>query len=337
MKQVQFYISRSTNPYENLAIEEYLLDHLEMDAAILYLWQNQNTVVIGKNQNCWKECKIHALEAEGGHLARRLSGGGAVYHDLGNVNFTFILKEHTYNVSRQLDVILAALKQHGIEGEKSGRNDLIITNADKTDSGQKFSGNAFYSRGENCYHHGTIMLDVDKEFLSRYLQPSVEKLQFKGVSSVRSRVINLKEIAPDLTVPALQESLRIAFEKEYGQKAREISGLPIADIEQLTKKYASSSWKYGKGGDFSLSIGHRFSWGEIEIAMETKAGHISNVAVYSDAMNSSLIASIAPCLQNRPFNGAALGTALTPLEKEHTRENRTMIREIREFLCIQDF
>ena len=337
MMQAQFYISRATNPYENLAIEEYLLDHLETDEAILYLWQNQNTVVIGKNQNCWKECKVRELEESGGYLARRLSGGGAVYHDLGNVNFTFLLKESTYDVARQLDVILAALKQQGIQGTKSGRNDLIIMDGDKTETGRKFSGNAFYKRGENCYHHGTLLLDVDKESLSLYLHPSVAKLQSKGVSSVRSRIVNLREIVPSLTVSDLQDSLLVAFEQEYGQKSREIPGFPSADIRQLTDKYASSAWKYGERESFSISIEHRFPWGEIEIALEAKSGRIRNVMVYSDAMDSTLIASIAPYLQNRPFSGKDLGAALAPLEKEQRKENRIIIRDIRDFLCTQDF
>mgnify|MGYP004479750105 CR=1 FL=1 len=128
--------SNQVNPYKNLAVEEYLLLHCEDKECILYLWQNQNTVVIGRNQNAWKECKVTKLEEENGHLARRLSGGGAVYHDLGNLNFTFLVNKDEYSLEKQLQVIINAMGRLGLKAEKSGRNDILI-------DGKKFSGNAF--------------------------------------------------------------------------------------------------------------------------------------------------------------------------------------------------
>ena len=131
--------SDQVNPYKNLAVEEYLLLHCEDKECILYLWQNQNTVVIGRNQNAWKECKVTKLEEENGHLARRLSGGGAVYHDLGNLNFTFLVNKDEYSLEKQLQVIINAMGRLGLKAEKSGRNDILI-------DGKKFSGNAFYEQ-----------------------------------------------------------------------------------------------------------------------------------------------------------------------------------------------
>ena len=160
------------HPYKNLAVEEYLLLHCEPQECILYLWQNQNTVVIGRNQNAWKECKVDSLEENGGHLARRLSGGGAVYHDLGNLNFTFLVSKENYSIDRQLEVIVKAVQKLGAKAEKSGRNDILI-------DGKKFSGNAFYEQEQHCYHHGTLMMNVNKEMLSKYLTVSKEKLQSK--------------------------------------------------------------------------------------------------------------------------------------------------------------
>ena len=117
--------SDQVNPYKNLAVEEYLLLHCEDKECILYLWQNQNTVVIGRNQNAWKECKVTKLEEENGHLARRLSGGGAVYHDLGNLNFTFLVNKDEYSLEKQLQVIINAMGRLGLKAEKSGRNDIL--------------------------------------------------------------------------------------------------------------------------------------------------------------------------------------------------------------------
>ena len=154
--------SSSLNPYENLGLEEYLTTHTKPCQCILYLWQNAPTVVIGRNQNCWAECRLDAMKEDGVLLARRLSGGGAVYHDLGNVNFTFMARTPLYSVERHLDVILTALSYLGIRGEKTGRNDLTV-------QGKKFSGNAFYRQGEYCCHHGTLLLDTDAGAMGRYL------------------------------------------------------------------------------------------------------------------------------------------------------------------------
>src|SRR6056297_3015303 len=206
------------NPWYNLALEEYLLDNLEENEVILYLWQNDNTGVIGRNQNAWKECRSELLAEEGGKLARRLSGGGAVYHDLGNLNFTFIMDKDNYNLKKQLKVILEAVRDQGIEAEFSGRNDLVVKS-------KKFSGNAFYVGSEAAYHHGTILVDTDFQKLVKYLQVSREKIESKGVDSVRSRVINLKELKNELTIKDIKKSMATSFKDIYGgdPKVQEIS------------------------------------------------------------------------------------------------------------------
>ena len=151
-----------TSPYENLGLEQYLTGQAAPGQCILYLWQNRPTVVIGRNQNVWAECRPEAMEEDGVLLARRLSGGGAVYHDLGNLNFTFIARSALYSVPRHLEVILKSLSLLGIPGEISGRNDLTVR-------GRKFSGNAFYRSGDFCCHHGTLLVDADLTAMSRYL------------------------------------------------------------------------------------------------------------------------------------------------------------------------
>ena len=165
-------------------------------------------MVIGRNQNPWKECRTALLTEEGGHLARRLSGGGAVFHDLGNLNFTFLMPAADYDLPRQLAVIERACQSLGIPAARSGRNDLLA-------EGRKFSGNAFYQHAGKAYHHGTLMLDVDLEMVQRYLSPSKAKLAAKGVDSVRSRVVNLREFVPDLTIPQLADALIAALAEVY--------------------------------------------------------------------------------------------------------------------------
>ena len=202
--RLQLYTSDGLDPYRNLAIEQHLLETVEGGCCLLYLWQNANTVVIGRNQNAWAECRTTLLKNEGGHLARRLSGGGAVWHDTGNLNFTFLMRSEHYDLDRQLSVLQTACRLVGIETERSGRNDLLV-------NGRKFSGNAFYHHEGRSYHHGTLLVDVDTDRMSRYLSPSRAKLTAKGVESVRARVINLREQNPALTVDALKGAMIDAF------------------------------------------------------------------------------------------------------------------------------
>ena len=166
------------DPWLNLSVEEQLLNSVKPGQFILYLWQNHNTVVIGKNQNAWRECKTELLENEGGKLARRLSGGGAVFHDIGNLNFTFVVDRENYDLTKQVSVILNAVNSLGINAEMNGRNDLTV---DK----RKFSGNAFCFRKHGAYHHGTVLVNADMSKMARYLQVSKEKILSKGIQSVQ--------------------------------------------------------------------------------------------------------------------------------------------------------
>ena len=150
-----FTEGQTFDPYFNLAMEKWLCDHLD-GRRILYLWQNEHTVVIGKNQNPLKECRLAALKQDGGLLARRCSGGGAVYHDLGNLNFTMLVPNDQFDLHRQCSVLLQAVRQFGVDAQFSGRNDL-------TAQGRKFSGNAFYHGPHGSFHHGTLLVDTDSE------------------------------------------------------------------------------------------------------------------------------------------------------------------------------
>ena len=208
IRQLYFLRTGGTDPYENLATEACLMKHCPQDSAILYLWQNEKTVVIGKNQNPWKECDLPLLQDDGIRLARRKSGGGAVYHDLGNLNFTFLLPLSDYDPLRQLDVICSALRRFGISAQRTGRNDITV-------DGRKVSGSAFQKSGGIGCHHGTLLVASDVEKMSRYLRPSAEKLQTKGVDSVRSRVVNLQALFPELSVENLAAAVKEAFIQSF--------------------------------------------------------------------------------------------------------------------------
>lgn len=302
---IALYEGASHDPYYNLAVEQHLLENVKEGQCILYLWQNQNTVVIGRNQNPWKECRTTLLQEEGGKLARRLSGGGAVFHDLGNLNFTFLMSRDDYDLDRQLSVIQAAVRSFGIPAEKSGRNDILV-------NGRKFSGNAFYRNGRQAYHHGTLLVDVNMEKLSRYLNPSKAKLQAKGVDSVRSRVVNLKELYPALTIGALKKALAEAFCAVYGlplEFLRE-EELDTAAIEALADRNRSWEWNFGRKLPFTFACEDRFLWGDVQINLQVESGIIRQATIYSDAMDCDLIPHWQASLTGCRMEIAALQAAL---------------------------
>ncbi len=302
---IRIFEGTGFDPHYNIATEKFLLDHVAPHTCILYLWQNQNTVVIGRNQNAWVECRTTLLEQEGGKLARRLSGGGAVFHDLGNLNFTFLMHDEDYDLDRQLDVILAACHALGIPAEKSGRNDLLS-------DGKKFSGNAFYHSQGRAYHHGTLLVNADMEKLSRYLTPSKAKLQAKGVSSVRSRVTNLAELCPGLDCDGLRQQLKIAFGQVYGLTPETVTFTEedLKQIENNASSLGSWQWCYGPRLPFSFSCEDQFDWGSIQLQLQMESGLIKNASVFSDAMDWSLSEAVSRALTGCSFTLADMTQTL---------------------------
>lgn len=277
----------------NLALEEYLLDHCGDEECILYLWQNARTVVIGRNQDPWRECQVSLLREDGGHLARRLSGGGSVYHDLGNLNYSFIAKKCNYDTSRQTEVICTALKSFGVKAEVSGRNDIAV-------GGRKVSGNAFYERGDRCCHHGTIMLSVDVNVMSRYLTASSGKLASKSVPSVRERVTNIVNIAPKITVNDAKEAMVSAFAGIYKRELTRLDPqlLDKEDLKVRTLRFRSEEWLFGRQRKLPQEMAKRFSWGEVTARVSILEGRITDVILYSDAMDAEWMQLLQKRLKN---------------------------------------
>jgi len=273
--------------------------------CILYLWQNRNTVVIGRNQNPWKECRTTLLSEEGGHLARRLSGGGAVFHDLGNLNFTFLMPQSEYNLDRQFGVVARAVESFGIRTERSGRNDMLA-------EGRKFSGNAFYKNGKHAYHHGTLLVNVDMERMTRYLNPSKAKLQAKGVDSVRSRVANLMHLNPAVTIDTMKTAMAEAFASVYGFDPEIIrpEDLDHAAIDALYQRNRSWEWNFGAKMPFTFACEEKFPWGLLQLEAQVENGVIAGIRVYSDAMDWQVAPRLEQALAGVPFTMAAMGGAL---------------------------
>lgn len=297
-------ISHSLDGWRNLAADEWLLDHLEPDAAALYFYVNENAVVIGKNQNPWRECDLGAMERDGVQLVRRVTGGGAVFHDAGNLNFSFIADKALYDERAQLECIVQAVRSFGIDCAFSGRNDLLA-------GGRKFSGNAFCSRGNNRQHHGTLLVDASLDRLQRYLQPDEKKLRAKGVASVRSRVCNLKEFCPALTADALRDAVAEAF-----GPCEVLVPDESGDLARYEEKHRSWEWRLGKTPRFDLELEERFAWGGVQLLLRLEQGRLAGLDVYSDALDETL-----PAKLRKKLLGLRLDDAAAALRGEDPRMN----------------
>ena len=281
--------SDSTNPHWNLALERFLLESVAEDEVILYLWRNKDTVVIGRSQNPWSECSVPAMRCDGVTLARRSSGGGAVYHDLGNLNFTFVAQDRLYDQDRQFDTVLTAVRMLGLDAVRSGRNDITIDD-------RKFSGNAFTQSGVRRCHHGTLLISADMDALTRYLSVPAAKLRAKGVRSVRSRVCNLADWDGSIDVERVDSALAGAFAEQYTPPSQRI--LSDADrrrVGELYAHYSSETWVFGQTLAFDCELEERFAWGGVTVQLFVDAGRVVSVRVYTDALDAEL----APELERR--------------------------------------
>ena len=324
-------ITDGLDPYRNLAVEHLLTENVPAGTVLLYLWQNGRSVIIGRNQNLQRECSLQAMQADGILAVRRFSGGGAVYHDPGNLNFSFIAAEPLYNIPRQMSVIRAALESLGIRAEVSGRNDLETLLPDG--SRRKVSGNAFYQDGPRHCHHGTLLLSLSMQDLSRYLTPGSAKLAGSGVASVRSRVGNLKELEPKLTLEKLEAALAAAFCREYGAEgdssvlagASDPADIPFypkeAEIQAFAERLASPEWLYGSEPPASArSREMRFSWGTASLEISAARGRCRRVRLYTDALDTGIAPAVSEIMTRftagRPFTGEALRDIFTDLKPD---------------------
>jgi lipoate-protein ligase A len=296
--------TRSSDPWWNLTVEEYLLGQASQNETILYLWQNDSAVVIGRNQNPWKECRTDLLESEGGRLARRLSGGGASYHDMGSLNFSFITGSGAFDPDKQLNVILETLRGLGIAAERGAGGEL-------TAGGRRLSDGVFCSMKDNVCHHGTIHVSTDMDKLSAYLKTASENTSSDGAETVSHRVVNLSDLKPGLDAETVAESFIEAFRKSYNSTAQVENSLrkcseSRAALEELYCKYSSWAWRYGKAAEFDTSVEAMFPWGVLEMAFRLENGIVSDAAIYSDAMEADYIEGLAAILKGCRFTPECL-------------------------------
>jgi len=310
ISKIKIYKSSTNNPLFNIATEDWLFKQFDLNQQTLYLWRNTPVVVIGRYQNPYKECHLQRMDQDGVVLARRYSGGGAVYQDMGNTNFTFLSNTNDYNKHKNTNIILNSLKNLGIQDpQASGRNDIIV-------QGKKISGSAYKQSGQRSFHHGTIMIDVNLDSLQKYLNPNKDKLKSKGISSVISRVINLKTLNENLNHDVICSTIIDEFQKTYGHSNVQVEELNPSDLERipsLNEAYQTLNnwdWRYGNSPAFEHQFEKRFDWGTIDINMNVTKSIIDKVKIYSDSLNPTMIEVLSNNLLGMKYNQEDITTAI---------------------------
>ncbi|MDM5139630.1 lipoate--protein ligase A [Aeromonas bestiarum] len=318
MSRLRLLLSDSHDPLFNLAVEECIFRQMDPNQRVLFLWRNANTVVIGRAQNPWKECNTRRMEEDGITLARRSSGGGAVFHDLGNSCFTFMAGKPGYDKSISTAIVLDALKRLGVSAFASGRNDLLVATPDGE---RKVSGSAYRETHDRGFHHGTLLLDADLGRLANYLNPDPKKLAAKGISSVRSRVANLCELLPGIDHNQLSHALCEAFFAHYGERVlpEHISPSQLPDLPGFADTFArqrSWEWNFGHAPAFSHQLDERFGWGGVELHFDVEKGVIGRAQIFSDSLDPAPLDALAERLVGLAYRREAIAAGLSQLRAD---------------------
>ncbi|HHW61542.1 MAG TPA: lipoate--protein ligase [Syntrophomonadaceae bacterium] len=288
------------DPYYNLALEEYLFFQRTDLHPLFFLWQNSPTIVVGRNQNTLAEINRSFVEEKSINVVRRLSGGGAVYHDLGNLNFTFILQGVAgkgFDFARYTRPVIKTLRKLGVQAEDNGRNDITI-------DGKKFSGNAQYRHQDRLLHHGTLLFNTSLEDMVQALTPGQAKLESKGIASVRSRVTNLIEHLPvGTTLADFQRELIKNVLEEYGAGQHYfLSAEDEVQVEKLSaKRYRTWEWNYAQSPACNLIRSRAFPWGQMEVHMDIQNGIIQQCFVYGDFFTDRDIKELCALIEGSPY------------------------------------
>ena len=302
------------DPHFNLALEEYVFYNFDPNEDYVILWQNEPSVIIGRNQNTIEEINAKFIKDNNIHVVRRMSGGGAVYHDLGNLNFTFIVnsdQDVASNFKKFTAPIMAALSKLGVMAEFSGRNDITI-------DGRKFSGNAQHYSKNRLLHHGTILFDSDLSVVQEALNVKVDKLQSKGVKSVRSRVTNVAPYLKDkITVEEFKDILLkfLLDDENYKEKEYILTPDDLAAVRELMeKKYPTWEWNYGESPAFEIEKSKRFDGGNLSLKFNVKDGYLNELKIYGDFFGKKDASEIEQLLKNQLYKDDVIRKLLLDID-----------------------
>lgn len=314
-----FVPNENNDPRVNLAIETYLLKEFPLDGPILLFYINEPSIIIGRNQNTIEEINVDYVEEHGIHVVRRLSGGGAVYHDYGNLNFSFIMPDDGNSFrdfAKVTQPIIQALHELGIEGaELKGRNDLVIND-------MKFSGNAMYATSGRMFAHGTIMFDSDVNEVVNALKVRKDKIESKGIKSIRSRVTNIKPFLPEekqgMTTKEFRQDILLKIfgvDSVDDVKTYELTEKDWVEINKISDEYYRNwDWNYGKSPEFDIEKRHRFPIGSIEIRLNVSNGEIVEAKIFGDFFGLGEISDVENALVGVKYEKNAINEAVKAID-----------------------
>ena len=301
----------STNPYYNMAFDEYCLESLPIDEPVFFLWQNRPAVIVGYNQEVNTEVNLNYLKEKGIDLVRRVTGGGAVYHDLENLNYTIVGRSEDLerDYPEYAALMMKALQALGVPATLSGRNDILV-------EGKKVSGFAKRVCKNRLMVHGTLMYNVDVDVLTHVLNPSKTKLQSKGIASVRSRVTNLCNYLPKLSdIQAFKNRLEEILSNNYSDAEYKLSEADLAHIQQLTdEKFATWEWNYGRSPKATLVHSARLACGTVEIHLTLAENRIASCRFGGDFLGNLPASDIEKALTGIPYEINEIRKCLSKLE-----------------------
>ncbi|MBT4790475.1 MAG: lipoate--protein ligase [Halobacteriovoraceae bacterium] len=305
----KIFKSSLTNPYQNLAIENYLLNQIKPKEKFLFLYVNEPSIVLGRFQNPWLECDLERIKRDGVHLVRRQSGGGTVYHDLKNLNFSFIVGDREFDKDLNNQILCRTLKSLGVDAYSSGRSDILVN----FEGIKKVSGSAFKQKKDRSFHHGTMLIDSDLTKLNNYLMSKQSIMGSKSIASVRSQVLNLKQLNPKINISQFVDGILDDLSTNLGERLIfEQIGDELIDSEHF-HHLGSWEWQFGETPFFIMAI-------EIEglqVELEAKKGKIIKIDLLSDVYNIYLLQSLEDELLNMSLQVKSIGRVFTTMFEKH--------------------
>ncbi|MTI58033.1 lipoate--protein ligase [Geosporobacter ferrireducens] len=315
--------NKSSKPHFNLALEEYVIRHLDLGQNVFMLWQNEPSVIVGRNQNTIEEINAKYIKENHINVVRRLSGGGAVYHDSGNLNFTFIMqdqKDEVSNFRKFTEPVIKVLNSLGIPAEFSGRNDITI-------EGKKFSGNAQYACNNRLLHHGTILFNSDLSVVQNALNVRIDKIESKGIKSVRSRVTNIAPYLKEpLSIDAFKDILiqSILNTKDISTMTYRLTEQDLQKItEIMEKRYLTWDWNYGESPAFDMQKTRKYEGGILDLRLQADNGKIVGCKIYGDFFGKYEVSELEQALIHVQYAEEAVRSILETIDLQKYMHNIT--------------
>lgn len=320
-----------TDPKINLALEEHIVRNFEADEDYVLFYINKPSLIIGKHQNTLEEINTEYVKEKDIIVVRRISGGGTVYHDLGNLNFSFLTKfdaQKVNNFAHFTQPIVDALKSLGVDAEMTGRNDIVV-------DGRKVSGNAQFSTTKKMFSHGTLLFDSDMGQVAKSLQVKADKIESKGIKSVRSRVANISEfLTEELSMGEFKKIiLKHIFGSDSDIPKRELTQVDWDAIYELSEqKYQTWDWNYGRSPAFNIQRVNRFDFGQIDARIDVKDGYIADIKFYGDFLGHGELGDVELKLKDTRYENSSVEEKLQGMDLSHYF-GKIEVKEFADFLC----